>query len=538
MADPITVENGREQKLIEAKSYLLTSSTETKRTVYGHLSSLICRLLDERPINPADILEEISYDIKRTPADEKQDDTLIDVNTDAEQIQLANVQKELFQKSEDAINEDETENAFPNLLELSFYFEQAGVGFAKDELYRIWMSIKQLYEKNNLEGLRFWGKIIGTEKDYYVVESNMRDEDADEMEEDEENLSAAEEMEAAQQNQSASDVAPEDEEEEDEEGDGDAMKNYIPKSTWKPPPPVPREDKGTGVNKKVFFVSNSPGDDWKKLPTVTPEQIKVSRSIKKFFTGRLDAPILSFPPFPGKEINYLRAQIARISAGATVSPSGFYTFDEEEEMNEDDVGNASFVENENYEPLTVQELADPEGNNWVHHVQHILPQGRCNWVNPAPEKDDEEEMEEEDDEEMEPPDTVEREIGPPLLTPISSDTPVGGKPAWLITLSSSLIPQYAVCIIRSNLWPGACAFGTTKKFENIYIGFGHKYNSENIDPVLPPLPQEEFPSGPEITEVDDPTPEVEAALQKQQEEAEGLEEEMEEEEEEEDEDEE
>ena len=51
------------------------------------------------------------------------------------------------------------------------------------------------------------------------------------------------------------------------------------------------------------------------------------------------------------------------------------------------------------------------------------------------------------------------------------------------------------------------------------------------------MPQEEFISGPEITEADDPSPQDEAALKKAQEQAEEAEEEAEEEEEEEQEDE-
>ena len=45
---------------------------------------------------------------------------------------------------------------------------------------------------------------------------------------------------------------------------------------------------------------------------------------------------MSYPPFPGNESNYLRAQIARISAGTHISPLGFYQFDEEEEEEEDE----------------------------------------------------------------------------------------------------------------------------------------------------------------------------------------------------------
>lgn len=44
---------------------------------------------------------------------------------------------------------------------------------------------------------------------------------------------------------------------------------------------------------------------------------------------------MSYPPFPGNESNYLRAQIARISAGTHISPLSYYIFDEEEEEEEE-----------------------------------------------------------------------------------------------------------------------------------------------------------------------------------------------------------
>ena len=71
---------------------------------------------------------------------------------------------------------------------------------------------------------------------------------------------------------------------------------------------------------------------------MTPQQISVARKIRKFLTGRLDASVVSYPPFPGNEANYLRAQIARISAGTQISPIGFYRFDEENEGEGEDEG--------------------------------------------------------------------------------------------------------------------------------------------------------------------------------------------------------
>ena len=85
-------------------------------------------------------------------------------------------------------------------------------------------------------------------------------------------------------------------------------------------------------------LSLTAGDPWVKLPHVKPAQIVAARAVKKLLTGRLDAPIITFPPFPGNESNYLRAQIARISATTHISPSGYYQTPEDEEEEEEGEG--------------------------------------------------------------------------------------------------------------------------------------------------------------------------------------------------------
>jgi len=62
---------------------------------------------------------------------------------------------------------------------------------------------------------------------------------------------------------------------------------------------------------------------------------------------------------------------------------GFYQFDEEEEEEEEGEGRTDFTENPDFEKLPLRDLTDPTLANWVHHVQHILPQGRCTWFNPV-----------------------------------------------------------------------------------------------------------------------------------------------------------
>jgi radial spoke head protein 4A len=145
----------------------------------------------------------------------------------------------------------------------------------------------------------------------------------------------------------------------------------------------------------------------------------------------------------------------------------------------------------------------------VHHVLHILPQGRTKWWNPKEDAEEEEQEEENEDEDIERKEEIQPEQGPPLLTPIGADAEIYHTKAWTAKISSNLIPQYACAFVRSNLWPGAYAFARGMIWENIYIGTGHKYSTTHYKPELPPLPADEYKDGPEITEADDPTAEDE-----------------------------
>ncbi|CAF3464061.1 unnamed protein product [Rotaria sp. Silwood1] len=83
--------------------------------------------------------------------------------------------------------------------------------------FRIWLAIKQLVDKGQYEKVRFWGKILGTEKNYYIAEVEQNAED--EADDDEGN-------EESNENEDAKDV-------DDEEAEGE--EDPLPKSTYKPP---------------------------------------------------------------------------------------------------------------------------------------------------------------------------------------------------------------------------------------------------------------------------------------------------------------
>ncbi len=81
----------------------------------------------------------------------------------------------------------------------------------------------------------------------------------------------------------------------------------------------------------------------------------------------------------------------------------------------------TFEANTEFEGLSLQELIDPSMRNWLHHVQHILPQGRCVWFNPFEKPEDDFEDEDLDEEEEENSDEPRPEVGPPLLSSVAED---------------------------------------------------------------------------------------------------------------------
>ena len=156
-------------------------------------------------------------------------------------------------------------------------FEWAGIGFGEREAYAIQKSLKGLSTTSTASQVRFWGKIHGTQKDYYIAEGVLEGED------------------------------------EVPEGEEEAEK------------PKDFEPRGGGVNKYCYWVNDNPvKGSWVKLPDISPDEIKASRLIKVSFTGDLDRKIFTNPFFLGSEKIYLRAQIARISHSTTLVAAGVW----------------------------------------------------------------------------------------------------------------------------------------------------------------------------------------------------------------------
>lgn len=63
----------------------------------------------------------------------------------------------------------------PNVSEIGFYMEQAGVGLGREEMQRIFLALKQLVESQALLRCRLWGKILGVEGCYIIAEAEYRE---------------------------------------------------------------------------------------------------------------------------------------------------------------------------------------------------------------------------------------------------------------------------------------------------------------------------------------------------------------------------
>ncbi|XP_043583153.1 radial spoke head protein 6 homolog A isoform X2 [Bombus pyrosoma] len=460
-----------EHDIRRAKKFLQKHSPQSGDSLYDHLTEVLAKILAERPKNAVDIFEEFSRKVKEERF-KTQSNHLRDVYVAPAQYEDAKEIIKLFKnvqsiyedkgdklETEEEEEEGDTKNKIPNMLDLLFYFEQTGVGLPRVQMVLLNLSIRKLMAESPIENVRFWGKILGSPKNYYVVEADLQPEELnrrlermaeEEKQRREEERTRAEEM-AIVEREVAENMEREATEETEgvaeatEEKEPEGLKLVfppLPTHSWVPPTEVPPERIGTGANTKVYFVCNEPGlDKWIELPPVTPQQIVIARQIVRYCTGNLETPYHTFPPFPGTEKNYLRAQIARISATTQVSPIGFFTFgagDEEEELMEEVEEGGVLSENVHYDPLPIKDLIDPSMSNWCHHAPYLLKQGRVVWWNPKAAQEEEigEEEEVGEEEEEETRAGPEAEVGPPLLTPLSEDAIVDSIIPWRVLQSS------------------------------------------------------------------------------------------------------
>ena len=112
-----------------------------------------------------------------------------------------------------------------DIIAESKIWEWAGVNFGEYELMLLHKSIQKHIVTAKCDTVRLWGKIRGSEKDYYVLEGTVGGGEGD-------------------------------------GGDGGDV-----------PAGEGMEAKGTGVNKYTYWVANGPLEPWNVLPDLKPQDI-------------------------------------------------------------------------------------------------------------------------------------------------------------------------------------------------------------------------------------------------------------------------
>lgn len=429
-----------------------------KEKVHEHLGKVIDRVVAEKPPDAHGLVEVISRMIKEQ-SDATEPPKAPDPNMMLEA--LADHVKKLRQLDEVPKEEDQVAPvcAIPNFVEEAEIFSWAGVGLGEVESYKVMTSLRNLAFKEreaSINKLSFWGKILGTDADYYVAQA-QRDGGGDE----------------------------------GEDADPDA------------------EPSGTGANTFTYYVTNDLAGDWRRLPDIKPREIIAARSIKRMFSGNAGAKVITHPYFEGKEEVLLRAQIARITADTVICPSGYL-------VREDPEDPASAIVQPEDPPFKFPghaELLKQEA--WMHMQPHILLNGRTTHKDIGEEGD----IDPEDKEAKAAFDKAKQEqLDDPAkdtLRPLASDGLMwsikqAGDPRPYKPLDPAL-PMRSSCVtyVRSLTWPGAVTAVRDSLFTNIYMGYGIASTEPAFFPCAPPDVQDE-PEDPGEAEEPTGAPEEEA----------------------------
>eukprot|EP00397_Hematodinium_sp_SG-2012_P035722 GEMP01038465.1.p1 GENE.GEMP01038465.1~~GEMP01038465.1.p1 ORF type:complete len:449 (+),score=110.04 GEMP01038465.1:133-1479(+) len=244
---------------------------ESASTTSNHLAGLLGEVLREKPKDALNKLEVLSAFLKRyrfhpTPAP----DTVVPTPVTQQRLNAM----EALQRSKVRYTGKAEIRNFGDDTEM---LRWAGISFGDQTNYDLTLRVQTLAESlgTSLVNLRFWGKMLGTSYDYFIVEGQLTPRTV--------------------------------------EVGGDI------------------EPRGQGANTWSYWaLSSKPGSEWALLPNVRPGWIITSKPIRKYLTGDLDAEVLGFVSFPAKERAYLRALIARISAACVLAPTGAFLAAEED----------------------------------------------------------------------------------------------------------------------------------------------------------------------------------------------------------------
>ncbi len=211
-----------------------------------------------------------------------------------------------------------------DLLSKSKILEWAGIKFNQIEWIKLRESMKKL-TNDKIKDIKFWGKIYGTCKDYYIIQVKYKGFGNDKF---------------------------------------SSSKVHEPRYL-------------EGANCSIFFVSNNSFEDWVELPDVTYEQLRICRLFKYYFKGNLNSEVNSFIPFPGKESHLLKCTILRIMHSTFIVPEGYLevkNIENSSDLYGIELNDKLTQVKEDFQTGTYEEYLTLE--KWVHEYAYMYNNGR------------------------------------------------------------------------------------------------------------------------------------------------------------------
>ncbi|EGR34905.1 radial spoke head protein, putative [Ichthyophthirius multifiliis] len=310
---------------------------------------------------------------------------------------------------------------FPDFYNENAMLEIAGINFSEEESQIIQMSIRRLADQKQASQIRFWGKILCQQQDYYIAEGITANENAD----------------------------------------------TLPKDC---------EKKGEGANMYTFWVTNNPLKQWVELPLVTPQQIQQVRQIKYVFTGNLNNEIKNFPPFQGQEAHFLKAQIVRISSSCILVPKGVYEVNSE-------TNKIQFPE-ELFKYPEYTSLKDLSQWCHLHSFLNTQGRTTY-YIDPDFDEEQKLKAEEESGKEENNADKLKEIAEEKKNEETQSNWYMREYGDLQQFTSEDQTSNYGVTVLRNKTWQGHYTVFNNERWCNIYIGYGLKTNQNPFVPTQP-----------------------------------------------------
>lgn len=303
--------------------------------------------------------------------------------------------------------------------------EWVGVYIGEEESFLINISLNKICIHTKPKAARFWGKIFGTQKDYYIIETSASIED-----------------------------------------------NFEPEKG--------QENRGKGINSNIYWVTNNLLEKWTQLPDARPEYIIASKKIKKYLSGNLNSTIKAYPFFEGKEKDLLRSVISRITHSTTIVPNGIY------EVSSDN--DREIVFKEEITVPTMEELNAPENWQHLYsnillagRTEHLKPEKK------SEEEDPDELLErlKESDPYIERLKAINEDEPFPKYETGWQVKSYGDNQQYAQPPPKEINQGYNAISLQPYRWPGALTVVQKCKYCTIYIGNGIKAGGLVFIPLGP-----------------------------------------------------